>query len=525
MKKINSKISYYLLACLPGLLLFLVTLFPTWWLIGLLAIFPLILALHKAPDNLLTKLFFISGFSIIGLSMVWVFETLSYDWLNIGNFLPGFIGGLLFWLNSSLIGGLTFLPLAFLWKRLKTGTNFDILLFSSLWVIFEFIRAVLASIILIGKGTIIGPHWTIGSLGYSLSLSPWIAIWSGWGGLYLLSFIAVAFSFSVYQLIIVNRNHKVIISLWLFFLLFSTISLMPIQLTNKQQFTPRPQIEVIVFRNDHKTNLTAPNFELKNKTGANLPTILLFPEDYRFLKTLELKNSSDEKLISHLSDYFNYSNLLIIDSMKIKEAGKNKMKMIYADLSNDNFLLTEKVLLSPFGEYLPTWINKMAHLMKLNKWLSDYQNNRAVVVGKVFQPIDFGQEKISILFCGEAFSSALYRQQVKNGATIIGNASSQLFIGGSKILSQQTQAAAILRATENRRFFILSAVINPAFILNPQGQVIDKTEVGQFFIQKTIQTEDHFTLYTLWGNWILLLAFFILFLSFLRSQSFPDKIP
>lgn len=518
--KSHHKIVFYALAILTGFLAFIPVMFPSWWIFGMLATLPLIVSLKKAPPDQLTRLSFVAGFFIAGISISWVFGTLSYDWLGTEEFLPVALGGILFWFIASCSGGLAIVLLTLLWEKIKTDTNIDILLFSFLWSIFEFVRAWLVSIVFFNNNAAIGPHWTLGALGYTLSQNIFFPVWSSWGGLYWLSFITVAFSFSVYQLITLRHRSKkiLLVIIWILFFAFSSLGLL-----STPQPTSPSKTEIIVLGTDSETPPVWSEEILANETRADL-TIVIFPEDYRFLKSKLQPETTDSEMFSALANFFQRANLLVVDSAKINEDGKNKMKMIYVDTQSSKILMTEKVLLAPFGEYLPLWLTKPAQVLGLKKWLANFQEERAIVAGEVFQPVKFGNEKVSILFCGEVFSPTLYRKQVKNGATLIGNSSSQLFIGRSKILSQQIKAAAKMRAAENRRHLALASASGPAFIINPQGQIITENQNRQPFIRGTVPTEKSHSPYTKGGDWFLFLALFFCLLSSWGSGTFTDKI-
>jgi len=119
----------------------------------------------------------------MGFSVIWLWASYPLDWAGVSNNLLGWLAVLLHWGIIVVLGffialfGLSFYVL-------KSRNWTDILLFPSLWVIFEFLRAWFYSILIIAPESLIGPFFTFGFLGHLLALNSNLLQLASIGGIY-----------------------------------------------------------------------------------------------------------------------------------------------------------------------------------------------------------------------------------------------------------------------------------------------------------------------------------------------------
>jgi apolipoprotein N-acyltransferase len=135
------------------------------------SLIPLLFFLNKknfSPKKVfLTGLF--SGFIYLGMVFSWYFETLPLDWLGINNDFLGIFLVFLIWFSNTIFLALFISLFSLSFYLLKRGWCFNLFLFPSLWIIFEYFRAWGFSILWWGKESLLGPHWTFGNLSYTIS--------------------------------------------------------------------------------------------------------------------------------------------------------------------------------------------------------------------------------------------------------------------------------------------------------------------------------------------------------------------
>ena len=74
-----------------------------------------------------------------------------------------------------------------------------------------------------------------------------------------------------------------------------------------------------------------------------------------------------------------------------------------------------------------------------------------------------------------------------------------------------------IRAVENNRYFAQATNMGYSFLINPRGQVINMSEkFGNEILFSEIKLIDKKTIYTQFGDWIIVFAILVLIFAFLR---------
>jgi apolipoprotein N-acyltransferase len=128
-----------------------------------------------------------------------------------------------------------------------------------------------------------------------------------------------------------------------------------------------------------------------------------------------------------------------------------------------------KRYLVPFGEYTP--------IQGLPEWLLRLTNTPAgagYTAGKGPVVFRISNGSLAPLICFETISPELAAQNVAAGGELLANISDLAWFHDS-IIGEQMLACAVLRAVENRRYFIFAANTGPSAIISPTGVICKKS--------------------------------------------------
>ncbi len=524
----NRYLNYY--PIISGAIISISFNFPYLWFLSFIGFIPFFIFLYE--NNLDSKKVFwnglLFGFIFIGsvLSLFW--STYPLEWAGIESKLTAFLLILIVWGLSSVFFALFIASWSAIFYKFKRNNFSDILFASSLWIIFEYIRALAFSILWISPVSLIGPHWTLGFLGYILTGNTIILSLAGIGGIYLLSFIVIVLNLSIYHILfnIKKTNAVKLKILTLLFVFITTISLLSYVYTNKNNENNKTlKIAVIStslpsFFYTSKSSLLNHVNKIQNifidiKKSGNNPDIIILPEDSRFIKYL---NETEKKILT--SEILENETLLIDSSQNTNNQGKKVSELIYLNTKTGE-KYSNKRLLVPFGEYLPHSASLLLKILGKGDVVENFNKSRGYDNGKDISSavIDFKGIKIGSLFCSEIISDKLNRDVTKLGANILINISSNSVFNGSKAVHIQKLQMAKMRAVENNRYFIQSTNFSSSFVINNKGNMeITSNKKGYGVIYKDVQIIYKPSLYNVFGNWILLISLILLIVKVVYHQ-------
>ncbi len=143
--------------------------------------------------------------------------------------------------------------------------------------------------------------------------------------------------------------------------------------------------------------------------------------------------------------------------------------------------LYRKRYLIPFGEFeplilrcIPASVRQSIGLPQTPPFLADSDD----VVLKLSSGV------AALLICGENIDAASCARSVKKGGQVIANISNLNWFHGS-ILGAQSLATAVIRAVENRRYYIYAADTGPSFVVDPYGRVVARLGWGEVSVLST----------------------------------------
>jgi len=260
--------------------------------------------------------------------------------------------------------------------------------------------------------------------------------------------------------------------------------------------------------------------DLTLAAALDTPDFIIWPET----ATPKAINT-DQQLFKEIREVAELAGTyLLLGSSQVYKFKKNDPKS--AKVKNSAYLVPpdpqlklnqryDKILLFPFGEYLP--------YKKTIPWdyisvpdVGNYIRGKELVI---FKLSDF---QFSVTICWENLFSDFVRQFVKAGAQFIVNMTNEAWFGPSGA-PYQFVSMNVFRAVENRVFVIRCTNTGISCFIDPNGRILNsvKDDNGkEVFIRGTASSEivanNSSTLYTQFGDWlawisVLLSVSFLLF--------------
>lgn len=462
---------------------------------------------------------FIAGFIFLGQILIWLFDTLPLDWNGVNNQTIGFLGILLgAWLPFVTFMALFFGLFSLSYYFLKKNKWFDLLLVPSLWIIFEYLRSFGFSILNWGKGSLLGPHWAWDNLAYLLNNNQPLRLLASIGGIYLISFLIVLANVFFYLFIkntFLGRKSKILSVFGI--LLLTGLIIFSYQIKINYSTNPAGQkVKIDIIQTDFPAFFSSTMEDefkrFKNKYGLfeeaykNSPDIIIFPEDSRFLTSVNQY---------FFQEKFKEKRFFIIDSSRTETALGIKSIITLLDSNSKLSESREKILLSPLGEYMPYFLKWPIGLFNKD-WVNTFEKSRGYIKGDKINIFSVPNGwNVGAFLCSEIFSPGIHREMIKQGAEFLVNMGSLSFSHGSKILRTQTESILQFRAIENGRYLARATNMGNSYIIDNRGNIIKKSlSLDPQIISGEIVLLSRKTPYTKYGDWILIISLSIAIIYF-----------
>jgi len=160
----------------------------------------------------------------------------------------------------------------------------------------------------------------------------------------------------------------------------------------------------------------------------------------------------------------------------------------------------DKMHLVPFGEYVP--------MQKLLFWVDAIAkgNTGNTHPGQKIELLDTGSYKIGCVICYELIFPNLVRKFVKAGAQVMSTLTNDAWFGPTSA-PYQHHSNMVLRAVENRVYFIRAANTGISGICDPCGRIISQSPIYEISeLEGIVRPGSMRTLYTRLGDWFALLC-------------------
>ncbi len=478
----NTKIAVTI-SVASGLLLGVSINYPnSLWFLSLISIIPFLYVLDRFVANLKQAFLFgwLFGSVFLGTVLIWFWYTLPLDWLGVNNILIEFSVVLFSWVSLSVVLALFFGLTFLLFFKYRQRNLYDVFLITFIWVLFEYLRMWGYALLTLGSESLFGPHFSIGFVGYALAGNQFLLKLSGVGGVYSLSVIVVAINGILFWLLFqsgYSTRKKIDTGLTLVFILIVISSVLlhaPIVYEDNSRVV---KVAAVHTNFPSVTGVANNKIEVVKELFKNIrdseenPKIIVLPEDIRFLTTLKRNG----ELNSFMDGIFVDTEVLIIDSSRMyDEFGNVKSRVYYYNTKTRESVTDEKQFLMPYGEYTPYLYKFLLTILGQSETVDKLDHVRGYTKGDQEREVgEYANIKIGALFCSEILSPSLYKKFTDEyDVDILINLSSQSWFHGSKVLYNQTQSMAKIHAVQNRRAFVQSGNMSPAFVLNSIGGMV-----------------------------------------------------
>ena len=188
----------------------------------------------------------------------------------------------------------------------------------------------------------------------------------------------------------------------------------------------------------------------------------------------------------------------------------------------------DKLHLVPFGEYIP--LRDKLPLLETVVPIGDFNSGKEYTVFT----LGLGAEKaqrvnFSVLICFEDIFAEISRQFVRRGASFLVNITNDAWFKNTSSPYQHLSAS-VFRALENRVCLVRAANTVVSGFITPWGMVYSLSDGRghQTFIKGFATENIHFvnkkrSLYTKWGDWLVLVCFLFMIYVFLKIKLCSKK--
>lgn len=456
---------------------------------------PLLYALinNTTLNSLLKSLiFFFMPFHAV--VMIWILESDISGVASLSK-LGTTIAATFSWILIVTVMTLAIIPLAlgvYYFKKYQSKPNHLVQYVAvfSLWLVCEFLRSIAFAVVSYGAGGTISDTWNFGSLGLSFTNSP-LAFSGSVVGLYGLSAIVLLIAIALYEIIILQkRAHALVIVLSISILV--SVSYMLYLNTND---TKSIDVSVLSLRD---TSAVSSDISIDPLIGSQKDLIVLPEYSYAY---------TSNKVVSE-----SYINTRLAPGGVSVDVDAGDQEDWYGTLqfrNREEITLGSqtKELLIPTGEYLPFLYKGIFAILGQSKLASDFENNRTLKKGSPPQVFTTDSVTIGPVACSGILSREAYRTLARNGAEVFTNSASLTIFSGSRAYFDQSLMMAKFHSIANHRPFIQATRAAPSFALNSDGTfALKPAKITNQFSDVNVQTSSTKTIYTVLGEWVLVIA-------------------
>lgn len=400
------------------------------------------------------------------------------------------------WIGFSFLGALFFLLLACAMQKNKK-ISFALGL-SAAWVVMEYLRS------LGFLGT------TQGALAYFLAQYPVLLQSASFWGMYGITFI-IALTNALVVLFIQAKNKERAMLVGLIFLIWAGLFIWGIKELSQVPSWLGPPLKIALIQGnipqDKKLNydLVIPNTNqhmqlTKNMIKYKKVDLVIWPET-----AINAYFNRMPIIREYVFDFLQKDQIYLLTGAPYYENGKAFNSIFLLSPQRQMLARYDKEKLVAFGEYLPFRNLLMWMFKDSGFFMNDYYSSHFHELMK-YKNISFAP-----LICFESLFPDLVRSRVLTGADALLTVTNDAWFF-YPFAAQQHAWAGILRAVENRKFFIQSANTGLSFVADPYGRVLIMSQLNQeAVLYQEVYPVKNLTFYTLCGNFVVLASFFLLF--------------
>lgn len=457
-----------------------------------------ILAKHKLNRRSVVGYVWVSGWIALLLVLGWMLQTQPERWSAAQGWLA--TGGLIFAymaMSLCLSVGFVIFALLYSWLRVRLDQKRVFLLLPAIWVVGEWLRSWLFSLISIGPNTSLGPHWNFATLGFALSPTP-LVFSSRLVGLYGLSFIVVAINLAILWL--VQKRWK--LPLVVFGIIAAIALLGYITYSRPDGRTVNVAVLQLGINGDLQIGSIDYHNKLKSAVSPGTVDVLVMPEYSNVFQPDEIK-SVDQDAMETIS---RNNDTPVITSRQRSEGAKlyNTVTVYRPDASIA--YEHDKQFLIPAGEAMPYIFMAAFKLFGQSSAVDTNNASREVSKGpEMARAYQMNSQTIGSMACSGAISPELYRALVQDGAGLLTNSASLSIFEKAPTYHQQAEQMARFISVANARPYAQATDGSISYILDSNGKWLARSSQNKIeMLQHNVVTNKAKTIYTLLGEWVIL---------------------
>lgn len=403
------------------------------------------------------------------------------------------------------------------WKKTEKSFSWSSLLSGpAVFLVFEYLRSYLISLVWLAPQSVIGPHWTIGNLAYNLSETGFLKMAPA-GGIYGLTFFMVLVNILLFLFLEKKRFLFLGLTLAIVFFFPELFRFLTKASLQTSPFTPSLKVAAIQsvipstaarLPAEEELAWLRKQLVLMQKISQQHPdtALIVWPEQSNFSTRLSLL-ANTASAAEYFQRLFPQQAVTIVDQAKIHSAGQIVSRSLVVNSQQGIVGTYDKRLLTPNGEFVP-WIFE-----GLIRWLRPTLSPRSLITE--FSPGDQpsaaisvpdSDQKIGVLICSDLVTPIYARKLSGEGSAVLISQVSLGFVNGSTNLYRQMSSWARWRAAENAKPLIFAPNFAPAFILNHRGELISRNfQPGFEILTARLVLNDKKTLYNKIGDtpWVM----------------------
>lgn len=535
MNKINysPKIQSFLYSMVSGILTAYAFLERRAWFLCFISLIPLFLVFFQNNKMELKKTLPIAIFSYsvfyYGPVLYWLYYLKPV--MPFGGVLPVFLLSIAIILIVLQNGLGLYLSLLF-YRRLRTGTAWDIIIISCLYVLAEWLQEFLG---------IVAFPWAR----LSLSVTPWtlfIQSASVFGGLFLSFLLLLINGGLAFGIVKASRRYFGILPLaterkrWknetlinLAAYIFIGVSLIgnivfgAVRGNNNYQIESSDPIEVLLVQGNHSgldkwqtttVQILADYMDLTEDNVTENTKLVFWPETAVPFYIEEVQEEQKELMV--LCEKHDISIVLGAFDREVVDGeyvSYNAMYVVTKDGISEKPYYKQKLV--PFGEYLP--FSKI--LRKISPGITSMlMEQLSDTPGTESFPVETEYGEVGGIICYESIFPRISRESVKNGAQLLAVISNDSWFGYSAALYQH-HSQSILRAVENGRYVVRASNTGLTSIINEKGKVEDRVDamVG-ITLRGNVKFFDHRTIYSRIGDIMVIPGVCLVFAAIIKRR-------
>ncbi len=446
------------------------------------------------------------GLVFFGIIVQWMYHIRATDLIADSALRMTFVILSFFLVASSLALG--FVAFGWLYFRLplslKSAKIFALL--PAVWVLGEYVRSVLFSVMWLGPGGSVGPHWNFGNLGFAASVTP-LVYGSRLLGLFGLSAVVVTVNLSLYMLI-KRRFTRYAISCLLGALILSGLGY---GLYVRSVDTKAVKVAVGHIQTGVDTGYEAALARSVAQNSTHTVDVLILPEYSHFFEADAQQARPLQQQIARAALGGDQSKGVIITSRAGTGDYEGGNGVVYVR-QNEQVISTQyKRFLIPAGEYVPYVFQAILKLSGNGSVVSAHQTEKTIRASKQGeQAVLVDGVRYGALACSGVIAPEFYRLLTHSGAEVLTNSASLSSMGIDKLYFQEARQMARFQAVANARPFAQAARGGESYVVDKDGAFVAQTHADTTqYLHATVGSNARRTLYSLAGEWVLLIALMI----------------